>query len=501
MPPNLLISHALWRDAFSSDPAAIGRTISIAQGGYEIVGVMAAGFHSPAMAGPATIALTPAYTVWSPFIPRPVHYRRGNRGLRVLARVPSGAHLDATESSLAGLSRQLASNYPDTNDGRTARLVPLADAISGSSRRPLQGIAAAGLLLLIIACSNAAGLALVRTVSRSREWSAPFALGASPHRLRRQLLVESGLLSLAGTAAGLGVAALLLNAGQAVFTAVDLPRLSDAALGWRAFTLGILLGCAAGAIMGLMSSGALRRLGARLEAPGARTSGDPKTTRLRRALVAMQVALAVTLTVAATLLVTSVSRLVTSHGLQDASRTLVFQTTTAGTRWAAAPADRQLYASLRDRILAVPGVESVAFTTQILTLGDQSSSDLVVDGEPRRAADERPLSLYTLADEEFLRMSGVTVREGRTFNHEDAAEGPRAAILNEAFVAAAGIQGSAVGRMVGCSPSAPAPSGSSASSATRAPASLVASTDHASITTVPNSLPAASSSWCDGVAR
>ena len=447
-PRPLVISHALWRDMFGGDAGVLGRTVVVSQVPFEVIGVMPRGFRSPSASAGPSVGLSQGYAVWAPFVPRPVHRFRGNRGLRVIARLRAGTSLDAAQLALTTMSDRLATTYPDSNSGRTARLTSLAESITGRNRRALEGMVASGALLLLIAGTNAAFLLLIRTSARQREWSARVALGATWNRLVRQLLIESTLLAAMGGALGIGLSAIVLQWGVHVFADSNVPRLTDAVLNERSIGLGLLLAIVTGLIVGAMPIGTLAVLTARVEPPGVHIRTDRRSYQLRHTLVATQVALALTLAVSAALLFLNVSRLVESHGFHDPHRTLAFQTTVAGTRWTGEEGTRQLYEALRERLESVPGVDRVALTSHVLSLGDASSSDVVVDGAPPTPADERPLATYSLADVTFLSLSGATLKEGRTFDRNDRPGGPRVAIVNQAFAIATGLEGSALGRRV-----------------------------------------------------
>ena len=445
-----VISHALWQQVFGGDANVLGRTLTASHVSYQVIGVMPAGFRSPSTIDLSRIGLSPARSLWVPFVARPVHAFRGNRGLRVIARVAASTNAPAAQVALSTLSGQLSAAYPDSNRGKHARLVSLAETIAGTSRQPLLALLFAAVLVMLTACSNAAGLLVVRTRSRMRELTLRIALGASRARLMRQIVTESALMSLIGGTLGLASAALLLSALRRLPVAGDVPRLAESVLDARSWGVAIAVIVSMVVVVGVTPAAKLLTIvsGNSHGPSGERATTGPGETRIRQALIAVQIAVALMLTVSAALLTASVWQLTQPKGLLEPNRTLTLQTTTAGTRWNRAPADRLLYEELNTRLRSIPGVEDVGFTTQLLQAGDSSSSDVVVEGSAPLPPDQRPLSAYTLANAGLLGMSGLRLEEGRFFDRDDRAGGARVAVVNNAFVRAVRIDGGVIGRQV-----------------------------------------------------
>jgi predicted permease len=433
-----VISHAVWREVFGSDPHVLGRSLTVSRATYQVVGVLPSGFQSPSMTSLTAVGLSPTRAVWTPFVPKPVHNLRGNRGLRVLAKVAASTDERVASLALATLSRQLSDAYPDTNRGKHARLVSLAETIAGPSRRPLIALLAAAVMVLLIACTNAAGLVMVRTHARTRELVVRMAVGAGRGRLVRQLAAESVLTASLGGALGLLLTSVLLSLLRSSPIANAIPRLAQAGVDGRTGLVGMTIAIAIGLIAGLTLTMTLSSImrGGTLVPSGGRATDGRREARTRQLLVAAQVALALTLAVSATLLMATFRHLNAPRDLPEPHRTLTFQTTVAGTRWGRTPADHLVYGELLGRLRSIPGVEAASVTTQILDAGDASISDVLVEGQAPVPATERPLATHTLADTDLPRVSGVIVQQGRWFARDDRADGPRIAVVNDAFVRA-----------------------------------------------------------------
>ena len=446
-----VISHALWQGAFGGDPNVIGKTIALSHVPYEVIGVMPAGFRSPSVTGPSAVGLSPALALWSPFVPRSRQFLRGNRGLRVLGRLHDASGTGDAQADLERVAANLARAYPDTNLGRGVRVVPLAEAISGQTRPALFLLLGAAALVLLLSASNATGLVLVRATARGHEFAIRTAIGATRARVASLLLVEGLCLSTAGTLAGVGLAAFLLRAVPLQSFVADLPMFADAGLDQRVLAVSVLLALTMGIGLGVAPLLELHLFASPVQSGGDRATADRRIGRVRRMLVGAQVAIAVVLASGAVLLLVSFWWMTAAQGFREPDRTIVFQTTVSGTSWSQPGRIQELYDALLQRLRAMPGVETVGVTTQVLEMGDASLSDVVVDGRESVRVSDRPLVSYALADAESIHMSGRLLKHGRLFGADDRATPLRLAVVNDAFVRAAFPDGPVIGRRVALS--------------------------------------------------
>ena len=441
-----VISDALWKDAFDGARDVLGRRVVISQAPYEIIGVMPPGFASPSMGGigiGAAIRLSPPHSVWTPLVIR-LRATRQSRKSRVAYPGAASARCDRRRQPVPTSPRcaaRLATAYPQANRGITADLVPLAESVTGAVRMPLAALAAAAGLFLLIACANVAGLLLARDAGRRREFATRAALGASRARLVRQSLTESAVLAFAGGVAGIAIASAMLTSARRASAVLDVPRLAESTLDFPALAVALAISTGAALLFGLIP--ALRAASMRDN----RSTADRRSVRLRQTLIGASTAVTFVLVFSAILLLASFRNLTTGRGA-SASRTYTFQVTLSGTRWMRSPLDQQFYASLLDRVRAMPRVDLAAVTTGLLNIGDESGSLAWMAGGPPAPPDRRPIVGYTMASGDFFRLAGLALREGRVFNARDRTGAPEVAVVNEAFVRSVSPDAGVLGRQV-----------------------------------------------------
>ncbi|MGI9072101.1 MAG: ADOP family duplicated permease [Bryobacteraceae bacterium] len=297
-PNAVLISDRFWRRRFHADPNAIGKSLHLENRSCTIIGIMPASFFFPEH----------DVDIWAPS-PADAPYAQ-NRELtwfNAIGRLKRGVTVDQARANLANVQAQLGRQFPKTDASLTLEIQPLKETTVGGVRRSLWILFGSVSLLLLIACTNIAGLLLARTAERDREISVRFSLGASRRSVVAQLLTECFVLALAGSALGLFVAAAAARTFGAL--AKSLPRVEEIKLDWRIVLY--TLACAVGATLlsGLFPAirGTRRSIASELAHAG-RTQVSTRNP-LQWLLAGIQVALAVTLLVGAGLLLRSLEEL------------------------------------------------------------------------------------------------------------------------------------------------------------------------------------------------
>jgi putative ABC transport system permease protein len=437
-----VLSHALWTRRFHSDPAVLGRRVSLGNMPYVVIGILAPEFD--------TEQFDPQPDVWVPF---QLDVRRVDGGnlFTVTGRLTRGTTRAAANAQLAVAIAAARRDAPRSVSARTVWSVELLhDAMVGSVRSSLTLLVAAVGLLLLIACVNVANLLLVRADVRTREMAIRTALGAGRRRLLRQLLTESIFLSLISGALGLVVGTLgvrmllLMYPGNNPFrlgdTTTAIPRIgmggAAVTVDWRVFTFTIAASVVTGVIFGLMPAlhasrvdlvAAMKRVGG-----GRGGRGSP----VRATLVVVEVALALMLLVGAALLIrTSMALRAVAAGF-DAHNVVTMRTSVTATRFETRAGIAELTREGITQIRAVPGVVA-ATATCCMPLETVWQLPFAVSGRPPETL-TRTSSLaftgfagWTFVAPGYFNVLRIPIVRGRDFTDRDTASAPGVVIINE----------------------------------------------------------------------
>ena len=416
--PVAVMSYPLWQRRFGADPGIVGRTVMLERRSFRIVGVMPERFAMP----DARVLL---WIPWDLSVDRP----RDQHYLIAIGRMKSGVSIAAAEEDLAGVARELGREYPASNAGWSVRLSSLHTETVGDTARVLWVLFAAVGLVLLVACANVALLSLMRGLDRSDETSVRLALGASSARLLREFLIESSLLAAAGGLVG-GVLAFAGLRALPLLTS-ELPRLDGVALDQRAVWF-----IAAVTVLAAIVSGvppAWRRT--RAVPIAGIASGSLRTTSprhaLRDAIVVAQVALSVVLLAGSGLLVRSFLHLRAADSGFDPRGVLVLPIFLDTQAYGTGARVRSYYATLFDRLTALPGVVAVGGATSIPTgpLGPAGERPVWPEGVSDQTA-RLPASIRMVTPGYFPSL-GLGIAEGRAFDDRDRPDAPAVVMISE----------------------------------------------------------------------
>ena len=421
-----VLSHGLWQRRFGANPAIIGQTITLNARPFTVVGI-----------APETMRLPARAQLWTPYSRDPAGPQAGRRSdfLAVVGRLKAGVSMTRAQSEMDGIGRRLATEYPQSNTGVGIKVISLHDQLVGSVRLALLVFTGAVALVLLIACANVANLLLARATAREREMAVRAALGAGRSQLVRQLLTESLILAVTGGLLGLVLAFWGVQALKAAAPST-LPRLDEIALdpmalvftGVAIVVTGILFGLAP-ALRG--SSG----LHATISAGGRAGIGGGPGERLRATLVVTQVALALVLLVGSGLLLRTFSRLQQVDLGFDPEHVLTAQVVLPGVKYPNETQQLAFFTSLRDRLVAVPGVQTVGLSTDVPLGGGYNYNSFGVIGRPApQPGQGTPDAVPTIATPEYFSALKIPLLAGRMFSETDRANGPRVALVNRELV-------------------------------------------------------------------
>ena len=382
-PDAALISDRLWRRRFGGSPNAIGKTLRIGRTGYSIVGVMPPSFQFPDR----------DVDLWCPSpMDAPYAQSRESTWFTAIGRLKPGNSLAQARADLATVQANLGRQFPKTDADIKPAIEPLKEATTGGTRKSLWILFGSVSLLLLIACTNIAALMLSRVTGRQHEIAVRFSLGASRTTLAAQQLTEVMILSLAGAALGL----LLAAGASGVFRALakDLPRIDEIGLDWRIVLYSLACAMATTLLCGVFPAirGTRRDLAGSLAHAGrSQVSGR---NPIQFVLVGVQVALAVTLLTGAGLLLRSFQELGRVAAGFDAERVLTFLVTVSWGETADPQGARQSGERLLDGLRGVPGIEAAATASHLPGVPGQFQVELkMLEGraetEPKMLAQGR----------------------------------------------------------------------------------------------------------------
>jgi putative ABC transport system permease protein len=432
------ISWPLWHRRFGGDRTILGRSVTLGEQSYTIVGIMPLGFVYPVWAdlwAPITAILSTS----------PALQQRGvHADSRVVGRLRAGVDSAAGAQALSAVAAHLAETYPAENGGwRAVAFLPAAAEILGGTGPQLRLLTAAAIFVLLIAGVNVAALALARAGARSRELAIRMALGGGRGTLLRLLAAECAVLGVAAGALGLAAAVLLVGwlrvGGQDL-----LPRAGEVVVDPWAIAAAVALSVALVVVLGVVP--ALRSpslLGTLRQGSGAGVGLARR--RLRAALVVGEIALALVLLTGAGLLLRSFERLQRVPTGFDEDRLLAVPIMPPSSRYESPERALQLYRDVARAVAAVPGVRRVALTNHVPLSGASINTPLEVEGAAARETDE---ALFRVVDTAYFRTAGIPVVRGRDFAADDLSHPGDAALVNEALAERYWPGGDALGKRI-----------------------------------------------------
>ena len=406
----VILSDRFWKAELGGTPNVIGRTLKLNDEAYTVVGVMPANASVPSWAAMAC-------DIWVPIaLTDEQRAPRGNHNQQGVARLRVDVELAQAQSEMDAISTQLAREFPRTDEGWGAVIIPMQEEIVGDSRTMLVMLLGAVGLVLLIACANAGNLLFTRALSRRKEIAIRSALGAGRGRVFQQLLVEALLLAAAGGALGLLLAHGTLTSASTLL-ASQVPRAEEISIDARVllFVLGvsILTGMLAGTLPAVRA-GRSDLIDALKE--GGRSDGAIGVGT-RRLLIVCEVALSLVLLMGAGVMVQSLLALRHGDTGFDPNNVLTMDVTLVGTRYPTPAQRASFFDAALERIRALPGIEA-AGTIDDLPLVDGSSQTLDLEGYP---PPRDPVAVQVRQiNPGYLRAMRIPVLRGRDIVEDDA---------------------------------------------------------------------------------
>jgi putative ABC transport system permease protein len=434
----VVITHGFWQRWFGGSPDVLGRSLSVNGNPMTVVGVLPAGFR-----------FLYDSDLWLPPWPgnsNPITRRYHNWLL--VGRLAPGVSLEAAQSEIDVISAQLEEAYPDSNRRKALRLDNLHTAMVEGYRQSLLVLAGAIVLVLLIACGNVANLFLARGSTRTSELAVRAALGATRSHITRQLLVECTILALAAGSLGIVLAVWLQNLILG-FVSMDLLGIEEVGLSLTMLGIALVLSLITVLLFGVLPSLAAARTDpAEQLKQGGRGSTSGSGIRFRSGLVALQVALSVVLLVGSGLLIRSFARL---RGVDPGFRVENLLTATVSL-----PSDDyqeanqriQFFEGLRERIEALPGVETVGIVSRLPILQPSGNVAIWAPERPPETNNDAPWADRRIILPGYFATMGIPLLEGRVIQATDVAGSTPVIVLSRTTVDRVFPEWGAVGRQV-----------------------------------------------------
>jgi predicted permease len=419
-----LLSDQLWRRQFGSDPAVINKTIQLNGESYTVVGVMPAGFQ-----------FTGNRDLWVPLVIDPVkepwRADRANRNFAVFGRLKTNANLQKAIADMDTVAQRLEQQHAQANAGWGVRLSSFYDWIVPEQVRTSMLALFIGVdLLLLIACANVANLLLARATARQQEMAMRAALGASPTRLIRQLLIESLLLAGLGGLLGLGLA---FGATKSIASAnmQNIARLSEARIDGSVLAFTLVITTVTGLIFGLAPAWWSSRVN--LTNPIKDGIRSENTHRLRTMLVVTEVTMAAALLVAAGLLVNMLARLQSVPLGLEPENVLTMQISLPNSKYSDQQQRVNFFQQVVEQFRAVPGVIDAAAIEAAPAFGGNWNMEITPEGGEAAISQQRTSASAHAVTGRYFQTMHIPFLQGRDFAGQYRSDQPLELVVSESF--------------------------------------------------------------------
>jgi predicted permease len=438
--PVVVISHDLWRSRFGSDTTLVGSTVSLNGHGFTVVGIAPAGFRGLEL-GRTTDVWVPltmhgqAMPTWD----EQLFFRRGTHWLAAVGRLAAGVELPQAEAEVGGLARALAEQFPETQEGWGARLIPANQATLWPEQRETLGrvgvmLSVVAALILLLACANVANMLLGRVAARHGEIAVRLALGAGRVQLLRQFLVEATVLAApagaAGLLAGIWMSQLLASARLPRLLPASLEVSTDARALLFLIALMLVTSVLVGVIPGIQA--ARRDLGSALRAAGVGRDAGRRARALRSSLVVSQVALSLAVLVSAGVLIRSALRQLDIE-LGFEPRNVVLLSVDLGLAGYDELRGGAFYRGVLERIDDLPGVSSASAASSVPLGGRRMAMAIYPEDDYAVPEGREPSFDGNVVAPGYFETLRILLVQGRAFDPRDASGAPKVVIVSESM--------------------------------------------------------------------
>ena len=433
--PAVMITEGLWQRKFGGRKDIIGQRMILDDVGRTIVGVIPSNFHLRIQNFQRGGPLNDVYVPVGEYNEPKFYNERGSGwGLDAIGRLKPGVTLQQAREDMERVSRDLTAAYPDVNSGKAANVISLKDEMVGNMAPVLFVLLGAVAFVLLISCVNVANLLLARSTARQNEFAIRIALGAGQHRVIRQLLTESLLLSLIGGALGLVVGKFGTTAALATVPRT-LPRAEDIGLDPRVLLFTFALSVLAGIIFGLMPAwkASQSSVSRQLIESGRALAGSRGGAQ--SIFVIGELAMALVLLIGAGLMIRTLIGLWASDpGFNPKNLMSLELSGPASFKGASADVIRSAYRQLHDKLASTPGVETVSLSWGAHPMGSDSEDFFWFVGRPKPAhPGDYPMAIEYDVEPDYLKAMQIPLKRGRFFTAADNEHSAPVAVIDESM--------------------------------------------------------------------
>jgi len=420
--PVALIGYEVWQKHFAGDRSVVGKTIPINGKQVTVIGVMPKGWRFPEICD-----------IWMPLQMDVKDNGRGNFFLDCIGKVKKGVSIEQARAEMEAISARLAAQYPETNSGCSVHVTSFREEMVRNFKTLTLLVMGAVLFVHLIACANVANLLLARGATRAKEIGIRLALGASRRQIVRQLLSESLVIGLAGSALGLLFAVWGVDL---MLTALpnEVPYWIRFDFDWRIFSFALGIGALSSVLFGLLPAlqASHPHLVEALKEGGRTGAGGAKGQRIRNSLVVAEVALALVLLIGAGLMMRSFLNLQKTDIGMDPSSTFTFRVGLPEAQFPDKEAPARFFEQLIPKLANLPGAESAGATTSLPAAGNIGVTAFILEGEPepKQLQDARNMRQLTITPG-YFRTARIPLLRGRDFAEADTKDAPRVVVIDE----------------------------------------------------------------------
>ena len=421
--PVALLGYHVWQNLFGSDPAIVGRQVSINGKQVTVIGVMPKEWRFPRVSD-----------IWMPLQLDEKENPRGNYFLNSIGLLKKGVSIEKARAELEALADRLAADHSATNAGVNIRVINFREEMIGDDGKAFTLLIMGAVIFVhLIACANVANLLLARAATRTKEVAVRCALGAGRWQIVRGLLTESMVLGVAGSLLGLIFAVWGIDLMVAAIP-IELPYWLQISLDWRVLAFAIGAGVLSSVLFGLVPAWQASKpeLVDSLKEGGRTGIGGSKGQRVRNGLVIAEVALALALLIGAGLMLRSFLAVQSYDIGIDPKNTLTFRVGLPPSQYPDKQVAARFFQQLLPKLAEIPGVVSAGATTSLPAAGDIGADAIVLKGdeEPKQLQDSRLARTATITPG-FFQTCRIALLRGRDFTLADNKDAPRVAIIDE----------------------------------------------------------------------